>query len=78
MGDWFPNPDGSWRHDDRAPTPYRGPDSTQLLPVVKPEPDLRRTFTHDDGSVYTRIPAGAFESFDDVDSTTIVDPGAPD
>lgn len=37
----------------------------------------RRTFTRDDGSAYERIPAAEIEDCDDVDSTTIVDEGAP-
>lgn len=37
----------------------------------------RRTFTKDDGSTYERVPASDIEDCDDVDSTTIVDEGAP-
>lgn len=37
-----------------------------------------RTFAHDDGTRYTRISADEFPNNDDVDSTTIVDDGAPD
>ncbi len=36
-----------------------------------------RTFD-DDGSSYTRVSAGEFPSFDEVDSTTIIDEGAPE
>lgn len=37
-----------------------------------------RTFSHDDGSTYQRVPATEIEDCDDVDSTTIVDEGAPE
>lgn len=36
------------------------------------------TFTHDDGSTYARCEPEEFEDYSEVDSTTIVDPGAPD
>lgn len=38
----------------------------------------RYVFTRDDLSLYERIDPDEFESFDDVDSTTVVDPGAPE
>lgn len=43
---------------------------------VKPVPGA--TFTQDDGSVYERPDPDEFGSFDDVDSASIVDDGAPD
>lgn len=36
------------------------------------------TFTQDDGSIYARCEPDEFEDYSDVDSTTIIDPGAPD
>lgn len=41
-------------------------------------PSERPVFEHDDGSVYERPDPDEFDSFDEVDSTTIVDDGAPD
>lgn len=38
----------------------------------------KREFAHPDGTTYLRINPQSFESFDEVDSTTIVDDGAPD
>lgn len=37
-----------------------------------------RRFVHDDGSQYVRAEPDDFDSFDEVDSRSIVDPGAPD
>lgn len=37
----------------------------------------RSDFTQDDGSSYSRVDPSEFESFDEVDSRTIVDPGEP-
>ncbi len=37
----------------------------------------RGDFTRTDGSSYARVDPSEFDSFDDVDSTSIVDPGAP-
>lgn len=39
--------------------------------------DVVLTFEHPDGSAYQRVNPVEFASFDDVDSTTIVDDGAP-
>lgn len=36
-----------------------------------------RTFTTDDGDTYERVDPDEFDDCDDVDSTTITDPGAP-
>lgn len=36
------------------------------------------TFTRDDGSTYERPDPDEFPDYDEVDSTTIVDDGAPD
>lgn len=38
----------------------------------------RGDFTRDDGSSYTRIDIDEFDDYDEVDSLTIVDDGAPD
>lgn len=42
-----------------------------------PGPQPKRVYVHDDGSAYERADPDEFESFDDVDSTTVDDPGAP-
>jgi hypothetical protein len=36
-----------------------------------------RTFTTPDGAEYTRVPASELPSGDDIDSTEVVDDGAP-
>lgn len=78
MGDWYLKDDGSWVYDKDAPSPGTNPSPTEMLPIVTPSPTRRaRTFTHDDGSEYERVSAAEFDSFDEVDSTTIADPGAP-
>lgn len=56
---------------ERAP----GIEDQQVMPAVVPAE--QRQFVQPDGSTYGRISASEFESFDEVDSTTIVDPGAP-
>lgn len=83
----------AWVVDPREPSGWRwdaelDPDpknATAAIPlhveyggvrdVPSPSP---RTFTHPDGSTYRRAHPDDFDDFDDIDSTTIVDPGAPD
>lgn len=36
MGDFYPNPDGTWRYDEDAPTPGWNSPPTYMLPVVGP------------------------------------------
>jgi hypothetical protein len=55
-----------------APLPPE-PEGRHALPDTAP-----REFTHDDGTVYERISPGEFPDNDEVDSTDIVDDGAPD
>lgn len=43
-----------------------------------PERGAKYAFSHDDLSVYERIDPDEFPDFDQVDSTTIFDPGQPD
>lgn len=43
-----------------------------------PEPAPRRVFITDDLAAYERIQADEFPDYDDVDSTSIEDRGAPD
>lgn len=42
-----------------------------------PVTDPPRTFTQGDDSTYERIDPDGFDDCDQVDSTTVVDPGAP-
>lgn len=87
-----PKNPGKWIYDEQAPTPGQNPAVTMMLPVipVKPSPKPRpypdpgvvspqapAGFEHEDGTVYARAEPGWFETYDDVDSRTIDDPGAP-
>lgn len=75
MGDWFLDNTGSWVYDKDAPTPRLDPDLTQIQPSVPSAyPD---GFERPDGT-YGRVDPAQLALFDDVDSTTIFDPGAPD
>jgi hypothetical protein len=90
VGDFTPDParPGGWIYDPDAPTPNpdRGqePAISMLGPLTYggavdwPRADPTREFTRADGSTYLRADPDEFDSFDDVDSTTIVDHGAPD
>ena len=65
---------GEWVPDQLSPSGFRWrdhdePEPTSMLPIVKPSPVPR-------GDVGVVDPA-EFDSFDDVDSRSIVDPGAP-
>ena len=71
MGDWYLDHNGKWQYDHLAPNPGDNPDVTSMLPVIPPSPRPR---TVDAGGV---VDPAEFDSFDDVDSRTIVDPGAP-
>lgn len=43
VGDWYEQPDGTWRYDRAAPTPGPAPEVTSILPVVAAgEPEVER------------------------------------
>jgi len=73
---------GSWSYDENAPSEENLDPGlvTSPLEAVKPDPLHDDTvFTYPEtGDVYRRVPPDAFPSFDEVDSTTIIDEGAPD
>lgn len=68
-----------WVEDDREPSGWRWIPNHPTYPdpgVISPR--APHGFEHDDGSVYASVDPSELPSFDDVDSRTIVDPGAPD
>ena len=85
MGDWYLGPDPDrpgqmkWLYDSNAPTP--DPTVTSMLPTVSRETSRPAAtvpgFVKDDGSAYARVDPGWFDSFDEVDSRSIVDDGGP-
>jgi hypothetical protein len=91
IGDWYLGPDPDrpgrtkWLYDKDAPTPGPDPSVTQMLPAVTPAPqpaqsderDYVEIYEREDGSIYGRVDPGWFDVYDEVDSRTIVDPGAP-
>lgn len=84
MGDWYLNREGRWTYDPNAPTPDPNPSVTQMMPAVpRPEPEkgaepaIVEIYEREDGSIYSRVDPGWFDSYDEVDSRTISDPGAP-
>jgi hypothetical protein len=87
MGDWYLNNEGRWTYDEDAPTPGVNPPVTYMLPTVAAvpesdgpppdEPPIVEIYEREDGSIYSRVDAGWFDSYDEVDSRTVSDPGAP-
>jgi hypothetical protein len=77
MGDWYVDNNGRWAYDENAPSP--GVEVTQIRPVPREAPPAtpRNGFMSPDGSAYERVEASWFDSYDEVDSTTIVDDGGP-
>lgn len=75
MGDWYVDRQGNWAYDKNAPAP--DPSVTQIGAVPPAAPDVAATVQWDDGAVYGLINPAQFASFDEVDSRTIQDPGAP-
>lgn len=84
VGDWYMGPDPNnpgrlkWLYDRNAPSPSM--EHTTAMPIVRldPEPDeFAEVYEREDGSIYGRVDPAEFDSFDEVDSRTIVDPGAP-
>lgn len=67
--------------DPDAPDPTDPPIFHEIA-AERGMPDLpeagRVTFTRDDGSTYERPDPDEFPDYDEIDSTTIVDDGAPD
>lgn len=76
MGDWYPDPDDplGWLHTDEDGPPGQSPAITHLMNAITPA----RAFAHEDGSMYVRVSATEFASYDQVDSRAIVDDGAPE
>lgn len=79
MGDWsWSDQRQQWVYDPMAPSPGQNPAVTQILPTVTPSPSPRpRVEEPVDDHYLNWVPATDFPSFDDVDSRTIDDPGAP-
>jgi hypothetical protein len=79
VGDWHLNNQGRWVHDPNAPSPGTSPPATQIMPSVpaKDEPPFDEAYEREDGAIYGRPNPSWFEPFDEVDSRTIRDPGAP-
>lgn len=86
MGDWYLGPDPEhpgrlkWLYDKHAPSLSPGVEHTSVMPAVRadPEPDeFADVYEREDGSIYGRVDPTEFASYDDVDSRTIADPGAP-
>lgn len=89
IGDWYLNNEGSWTYDEDAPTPGANPPVTSMLPMIAPEhsaavhalhgddPPIVEIYEREDGSIYSRVDPGWFDSFDEVDSRSIVDDGTP-
>lgn len=90
MGDWWLGNDNRWHYDDNAGAP--DPAVTSMLPIVTPTPYPRTGGTVRYGAAEDHqlsrqegpehpggdwANADAYLSYDDVDSTTIVDDGAP-
>lgn len=71
MGDWYPTADGRWTYDPAAPSPGANPALTQILNAVTPSCDEHADI------VDFLVHPDEFPAFDDVDSTSIDDPGAP-
>lgn len=46
-------------------------------PEQADEPPIVEIYEREDGSIYSRVDPGWFDSYDEVDSRTISDPGAP-
>lgn len=69
-----------WVEDAQEPSGWKWHPNKPDYPdpgVLGPRQDLAG-FAHTDGSVYERVDPDLFDSFDEVDSTTIEDPGAPE
>lgn len=84
VGDWYMGPDPEnpgrlkWLYDRDAPTP--SVEHTMALPVVRPDPEpdeFAEVYEREDGSIYGRVDPAEFAPYDEVDSRTISDPGAP-
>lgn len=80
MGDWYLDRLGKWQYDKNAPAP--GVENTSMMPAVgaaalRDEPDYADVYEREDGAIYGRIDPDQFESYDEVDSREIDDPGAP-
>lgn len=87
MGDFYPDPKkpGQWIYDEKAPTPGHDPAVTMIYNrpgfisyggVVDRVPTPTQV-EHPDHDLQP-VPTSEFPSFDEVDSRTIADMGAPD
>jgi hypothetical protein len=76
IGDWSLDRQGRWVYDANAPS--ASPEPTSMLPAVPAaDPAFAEIYEREDGAIYARVLPGVFASFDEVDSRTIVDKGAP-
>lgn len=82
IGDWYIDRSGRWQYDPHAPSP--SVEHTAMMPVVSRETpsfdeqdEFDEVYEREDGAIYGRVDRDLFEEFDEVDSRTVEDSGAP-
>jgi hypothetical protein len=72
VGDWYLGNDDRWRHTSDTVPP--DPTVTAMMPAVAPPPREQDGPEHPGGDWAN---ADAYQSYDDVDSRTVIDTGPP-